>query len=166
MRSRSGLHGLTAAAPRALAVAGGALVVLGFFLPWLHGTAEFGARDFSGFDLARLVRNFEIVASSTSESGRAGATAFALYALPALAVNAAVLALAPALHRKAAAIALAVAAAYGFAVLLAAATLSAVSFTELDRVLGAPMTGFFVSAAGIAALAASAALMFRGAKAS
>ena len=50
-----------AGASTGLAVSGAALVVLGFFLPWLDGTAEFAARDFSGFDLARLVRNFELV---------------------------------------------------------------------------------------------------------
>ena len=71
-----------------LALLGAALIVWGFFLPWLDGTAEFAARDFSGFDLARLVRNFEIAASSEREEGGLRLTAVVLYLVPALAVNA------------------------------------------------------------------------------
>ncbi len=141
-----------------LAAAGATLVVIGFFLPWVHGTAEFGARDFSGFDLARLVRNFEIVASSPTESGRDKITALILYAMPALAVNGVALALLPVIRRKAAAVALGVAAVYALFVLAAVAALSVISWTELERVLGAPMSGFFVSLAGAAALVLAAAL--------
>ena len=150
-----------AVAPRALAVAGATLVVLGFFLPWLHGTAEFAARDFSGFDLARLVRNFKIVASSSSEAGQVGLTAVALYTMPALAINGAVLALVPAIRRKAAAIALGVGAVYPLVILTVVAALSATSWTDLEGILGAPMSGFFVSVAGGAALTASAVLTLR-----
>lgn len=148
-------------APRALAVAGAVLVVSGFFLPWLNGAAEFAARDFSGFDLARLVRNFEIVASSSPEAGRLGLIAAVLYTVPALAVNGAILSLAPAIHRKAGAIALAVAAVYALVVLTLTAAMTVIPGTDLEGVLGAPMKGFFVSIAGGAALAAAAALTLR-----
>lgn len=147
-----------------MAVAGATMVVLGFFLPWLDGTAEFAARDFSGFDLARLVRNFEIVASSPSEAGRDKLTAVVLYAMPALAINGAALAFVPAVRRNAVAIALGIGAVYALVILTAVAALSAISWTDLEGVLGAPMSGFFVSAAGGAALAASALLTFRRAR--
>lgn len=147
-------------APRVLAAAGAALVAVGFFLPWVEGAAEFGARDFSGFDLARLVRNFEIAASSPSEAGRDRLTALVLYAMPALAINGAALALLPVIRREAAAIALCIAAAYALIILSSVAALSAISRTELEPVLGDPMSGFFVSLAGAAALAVSAVLSF------
>ena len=153
-----------AAAPRAIGVAGAALVVLGFFLPWLHGTAEFAARDFSGFDLARLVRNFEIVASSSSEEGQFGLITVALYAMPALAINGAVLAFVPAIQRRAAAIALGIAAFHALVILTMFAALSAISWTNLQGVLGSPMNGFFVSVAGGATLCVSAALAFHRAR--
>lgn len=148
-------------APRVLAAAGAALVAVGFFLPWVEGAAEFGARDFSGFDLARLVRNFEIVASSSAEAGRDRLTAVVLYAMPALAVNGAVLGFVPAVRREAAAIAMGCAAAYAFAILSVVAALSVMSLAELERVLGSPMIGFFVSLTGAGALAASSALTIR-----
>jgi hypothetical protein len=146
----------------ALAVAGAALVVVGFFLPWVEGAAEFGARDFSGFDLARLVRNFEVVASSSAEAGRDRATALILYAMPALAVNGAVLALLPVVRREAVAVATGVAAAYAVVILAVVAVLSSTSWTELERVLGPPMSGFFASLVGSVLLGASSALTFRG----
>ena len=65
--------------------------IIGFFLPWLEGTAEFAARDFSGFDLARLIRNFEITAESQSEAGQIRTTALLVYLMPALVVNSAAL---------------------------------------------------------------------------
>lgn len=91
-------------------------------------------------------------------------TAVCLYVMPALAVNAAVLALLPTIRREAAAIALGVGAAYALMILSSAAALSAVSWTDLERVLGAPMSGFFVSLAGAAALGASATLTFARAR--
>ena len=147
-----------------MAVAGATMAVLGFFLPWLDGTAEFAARDFSGFDLARLVRNFEIVASSPSEAGRDKLTAVVLYAMPALAINGTVLVLVPAVRRKVAAIALGVGAVYALIILAAVAVLSAVSWTALESVLGAPRSGFFVSLAGAATLAVSSPLTFARAR--
>lgn len=123
-----------------MAVAGATMVVLGFFLPWLDGTAEFAARDFSGFDLARLVRNFEIVASSSTEANRIGLTAVALYAMPALAINGAVLALVPAIRREAAAIALGIGAVYALVILTGVTALSAVPWTDLEGVLSASRT--------------------------
>jgi len=141
-------------------MAGAALLVAGFFLPWLDGTGEFAARDFSGFDLARLVRNFEIVASSSSEAGQMRATALVLYAAPALAVNAAVIGLMPA-ERVIRAGAALLAAVYGLGVLVTAAVLASVSWTDLDGVLGAPMPGWFASTAGVVALGASGVLTLR-----
>jgi hypothetical protein len=110
------------------------------------------------------VRNFEIAASSPSETGRDRLTAIALYAMPALAVNGALLALMPTIQRRAAAIALATAAVYSLVILTVVAVLSAVSWTDLQGVLGSPMPGFFVSLAGSAMLGVSAALTFRRAR--
>ena len=107
------------------------------------------------------MRNFEIVASSPSEAGRDKLTAAVLYAMPALAINGAVLALVPAIRRKAAAIALGVGAVYPLVILTVVAALSATSWTDLEGILGAPMSGFFVSVAGGAALTASAVLTLR-----
>ncbi len=49
-------------------------VVFAFFLPWMHGSNELDSRTFSGFDFARLIRNFEITAETPSrlsvKSGR------------------------------------------------------------------------------------------------
>lgn len=110
------------------------------------------------------MRNFEIAASSPSETGRDRLTAIALYAMPALAVNGALLALMPAIHRRAAAIALATAAIYTLAILTMVAVLSAVAWTDLQGVLGPPMPGFVVSLAGSALLCASAALTLHRAR--
>ena len=129
------------------------MVLAGFFLPWLNGSSQFASREFSGFDLARLVRNFEIVASSSSEAGPLRLTAAALYAVPALAVNGAVLAQVQRL-RRAGGVALCVAGSYGLVMLLAVALLSNFTWTQLDRVLGGPMSGYFVSLFGLILLSA------------
>jgi hypothetical protein len=140
-----------------MAVAGATMVVLGFFLPWLDGTAEFAARDFSGFDLARLVRNFEIVASPPRRQARQADRSCPLRYASA-GHHGVVLALVPTVRRKAAAIALGSGAVYALVILTTVAALSAISWTDLEGVLGAPMSGFFVSVAGGVALAASALL--------
>jgi hypothetical protein len=126
-------------------------VVAGFFLPWVHGSAEFASRDFTGFDLARLVRNFEIVASSSQEAGGFRLTAIVIYLAPALAVNGAALAWIAASPRISAA-ALLFAAVYAAVVLFGVAFLSIISWTELQRVLGGLMAGFGCTAAGAMAL--------------
>ncbi|MEO8458372.1 MAG: hypothetical protein ABI559_11220 [Chloroflexota bacterium] len=124
---------------------GAALIVIGFFLPWLDGTGAFAARDFSGFDLARLVRNFEI--ATPNQGSQLRATAIALYLVPALAVNGAVLGW---FLGRASAIAMLVGGLYAAAILGVALMLSLVSWTDLGDVLGAPRLGFLVSAAGCA----------------
>lgn len=146
---------------RALATGGAGLVVLGFFLPWVDGAAEFASRDFSGQDLARLMRNFEIVASSSSEAGRFTLTALVLYLVPALAVNAAAIAWLTDSRRVAAA-AFLTAGAYGAAVLAGVALVSATGDTDAERVLGGLLTGFACTLAGALALALSALLLVRG----
>lgn len=143
-----------------MATAGAAFVLGGFFLPWVHGSAEFAARDFSGFDLARLVRNFEVVASSSGEAGKLRVTAVVIYLAPALAVNGAALSWLPG-HPRLHVAAILVAAAYALAVLGATAVLSIVSWTELGRVFGGPMTGFWCSLAGTVALAAGGVTLAR-----
>lgn len=144
-----------------MAVIGAALVLLGFFLPWVHGSAEFAASDFSGLDLARLVRNFEIVASSSNEAGGLRATAIVLYAMPALAINAAVLAWWP-LERKIGGICVVAGALYASFILGVVALFSVAAWSELERVLGAPAYGYWFSAAGAASLAgAGGALLWR-----
>ena len=136
-----------------LAVSGAALIVWGFFLPWFEGQRVAG-RDFSGFDLARLVRNFEVVATSSSEEGQLRLTAVVLYLAPALAVNGAVFAVVPPL-RAWAAWALGVGAGYVLFVLVASGVLAVVSWTELERVMGQWAIGYFLSIAGVGLLEAA-----------
>lgn len=143
-------------AARLLAVAGAALLVVGFFLPWMEGTTEFSARDFSGFDLARLVRNFEI--ATEEDSGKLRLTAVVLYAVPALAVNAAVFTLVPQL-RSWQVVAAGVAAAYGLVVVGGVGLLATVSGTELRGVLGEAMVGWWVSVAGAGMMAVSGVML-------
>jgi hypothetical protein len=83
-----------------------------------------------------------------------------LYLGPALAINAAIMAWLP-VQRTFSAIALASAAAYGAAVLAATVTLSLVSWTDLERVLGGTMSGLWLSIAGVLALGLSAAGFLR-----
>lgn len=136
------------------------LVVAGFFLPWIHGSAEFASRDFTGFDLARLVRNFEIVASSSQEAGEFRATAVVIYLVPALAVNGAALAWLAASRRVGAA-ALLTTAGYTMFLLVGLALLSVASWTELQRVLGGLMAGFAFSLAGSLALLTAGGMLLR-----
>ncbi|MEX0683872.1 MAG: hypothetical protein WD904_02620 [Dehalococcoidia bacterium] len=147
-------------AARVLATAGAALLTAGFFAPWVAGTAEFGARDFSGFDLARLVRNFEVVSTSSRESGGLRATAVLLYLVPALAVNSVVvtwLRMPP----RIASLLIVTAAAYAATVLFAMVLLAGVSWTELERELGHPLIGIWLSACGAATLAVAGVLLSR-----
>ncbi len=137
---------------------GAALLLAGFFESWFEGTAEFAGRDFSGFDLARLVRNFEI-ASSAAEAGRLRIAAAVLYLLPALGVNAGVFAWFP-VSARTAALVVGGSALYAAFILLAVAFLSAASITDLAGVLGGPQRGFWLSASGAALLGMSAALTF------
>lgn len=138
-----------------LAAGGAALLLAGFFEPWFAGTAEFAARDFSGFDLARLVRNFEI-ASSSDEAGRLRAAAAVLYLVPALGINACVFAWFP-MPAPTAALVVGASSLYAAFVLLTVALLSAASITELAPVLGGPQRGFWLSLAGAGLLGMSAA---------
>jgi hypothetical protein len=145
-----------------LAALGAALVMGGFFFDWFSGTAEFAARDFSGADLARLMRNFEIVASSSTESGQLRASAIVLYLGPALALNGAVLAWLPVRGRFAAAAAF-VGGSYAGSLLLGLVLLSAVSWTELERVLGGTLAGFWATAAGAVLLLQAGSMSWRSA---
>lgn len=145
---------------RLIATAGAALIVAGFFLPWVGGAAEFASRDFTGFDLARLMRNFEVVASSSSDAGKFTLTAVVLYLVPALAVNGAVLVwLAD--SRRLASGALALAALYGAAVLGGVAAISSIGDSDAERVLGGLMAGFGSSGLGAALLLLSSLLLVR-----
>ena len=104
------------------------------------------------------MRNFNVVSSTSSEAGGLRATAVALYLVPALAVNGAVLAWAPSRFSPVATIAGAV---YAGFVLGAAFVLSIVSWTELQRVLGAPLSGFWVTLAGVVVLGTAAVLRMK-----
>ena len=131
------------------------LIVIGFFLPWMEGSNELSHRGFSGFDFARLIRNFEITAASESETGRIRAAAFLLYLMPALAVNAAVLtALAGkfGIPGRVAAASVMVAGLYGLVVLGVLYFLSVVQLNDFAGVVGAPRYGFLLSALGSAVL--------------
>lgn len=67
---------------------------MAFFLPWMDGAGPFDQRGFSGFDFARLIRNFEITTDTTASLAQVRGTALAIYLAPALAVNAAAIAMA------------------------------------------------------------------------
>jgi hypothetical protein len=138
-------------------VTGAALIVVGFFLPWLDGTAEFAGRDFSGFDFARLIRNLEVTAESRSEGGQLQMTALLLYLTPALAVNSAVLWLArstvglPIIAVAGASVAAGV---YALAIMSALLFLSVVELNDFAGVVGAPLYGMLISVIGCAVLLA------------
>jgi hypothetical protein len=138
---------------RLLAIVGAALIVAGFFSDWFDGTAEFAARDFSGFDLARLIRNLDI--ARAEDEGELRVAAVVMYLMPALAVNAGVLAPSPA-HRLISFAATAIAAAYSAILLAGLFVLSATGVTDLGSVLGTPQAGFWACITGAFALVASA----------
>ena len=117
----------------------------------MEGAGELRLHTFSGFDFAKLVRNFEITAGSTSETGQIRATAALIYLAPALVINAAVLNLleVPAGISKRVAAASAVAAGgYGLLVLVATFFLSVVHVNDFADVVGTPRYGFLISAMG------------------
>jgi hypothetical protein len=127
------------------------IVISAFFLPWMHGSNEFADRTFSGFDFARLVRNFEITASSPPGLGQVRATAIALYLVPALAVNALVFHFLAFTNRGwigATRVASASCAAYSILLLSGLLVLSAVPVTGLAPVIGWPAYGLAATAIG------------------
>jgi hypothetical protein len=127
------------------------VVVVAFFLPWMHGSHAFDSRTFSGFDFARLIRNFEITAGSPSTLGQVRVTAIALYLVPALAVNALVFDAVALVNRgwkRPAALALALSAGYTFAVVGVLLLLSLLPISGLADVVGWPMYGMALTAAG------------------
>lgn len=147
---------LGAAIAPAIAVGAAALVLAAFFLPWMTGDGPFSLRTFSGFDFARLVRNFEITSDTTSSSAQVRGVAVALYLLPAVAVNAAMLRLCATLRmldRRAAAWALIGAAAYILAMQALLLFLSLVPVNDFAPSVGLPRPGFALTAAGAAVLA-------------
>jgi len=140
----------------AVALAAAALVLVAFFLPWMAGDGPFSLRTFSGFDFARLVRNFEITADTASSSAQVRGVAVAVYLLPAVAANAAMLRLCAAfrlLDRRVAGWALIGAAAYILAMQALLLFLSLVPVNDFASSVGLPRWGFALSAAGAAALA-------------
>lgn len=145
---------------RLIATAGAALIVAGFFLPWVDGSAEFASRDFTGFDLARLLRNLEIVASSSNDAGKFTLTAVVLYLVPALAVNGAVMAWLADSPRLAGG-ALLIAAVYAAGVLAGVAAISSLGDSDAERVLGGLMAGFGCSGLGAALALLSSLLLVR-----
>lgn len=142
---------LAPALMRPVTVFAAVAVVGAFFLPWMGGAQELRFHSFSGFDFARLVRNFEITAGSQSETGQIRATALLIYLMPALAANAAVLALleSPAcVSGRLASGAAALAGAYGMVVLGALLLLSIVEVNDFADVVGGPEFGFAISTVG------------------
>jgi hypothetical protein len=147
------MRGLPPALARLTAVLAAGVIVVAFFLPWMDGEGEFRYRAFSGFDFARLIRNFEITAASPSDVGQVRAPAIALYLVPALAVNAAVfcgLVLANGRWTSAAGLASVTTAIYTITVLGALLAFSALPVTDLADVIGPPVYGLAMT--GIAAL--------------
>jgi hypothetical protein len=140
---------------RALSAGAAALICWAFFLPWMNGDGPFDLRSFSGFDFARLVRNFEITTDTQSSLAQVRASAIALYLVPALAVNAAAIHLAApmlALPARYAGWALMIAAVYAGAMLLLVLTFSLVPLNDLAEALGSPRAGFALTGVGVGAL--------------
>jgi hypothetical protein len=121
----------------------------------MDGAQALRFHSFSGFDFARLIRNFEITAESQSEAGQIRATALLIYLMPALVVNSAVLRLlrrATGIPPAAVAGASVAAGGYGLSVLGVLLFLSMVHVNDFADVVGAPRYGFLVSALGCAVL--------------
>lgn len=145
---RIGPHGLVA---WLASLSAACLVLGGFFSPWMDGSSVFDLRNFSGFDFARLVRNFEVTANSAEASGQLRATAVAIYLIPALAINGALLYLLSSFAgwlRYAAGVALLLAAGYIVAMLFALLFLSVVPVNQFADVVGLPSWGFGLTLAG------------------
>ena len=146
-RSQAGLTLSPRVAPLLTAVAA-ALALTGFFLPWMNGAGPFDLRSFSGFDFARLVRNFEITADSASSSAQVRGTAVALYLVPALALNAAVLHVAApllGLQGRLVGWALLDSGGYALAVLALLLFLSLAPLNDFASTVGLPSWGFALS---------------------
>ena len=115
----------------------------------MEGSGQLDARSFSGFDFARLVRNFEITAESLSAEGQIRATAIAIYLVPALALNAAILlpvgAVRPDLKAVGSLAAIA-AAGYSVVVLFTLLAFSLLPLNEFEEVVGLPAYGFLLTA--------------------
>ena len=144
-----------AARAQLLGLAAAAITVAAFFLPWMDGAQPLRFHSFSGFDFARLIRNFEITAESQSEAGQIQATAVLIYLMPALVVNSAVLRLvrrAARIPPAAVAGASVAAGSYGLVVLSAVVFLGMVHVNDFADVVGAPRYGFLISALGCAVL--------------
>lgn len=142
--------------PRLISVAAAALVVGGFFAPWMEGAGPLDLRTFSGFDFARLMRNFEIAADSAAETGGVRGAALALYLAPALAVNGALLHQLRGFEimRAAGGPALIAGGAYAAWVLAVVLLLSQAPVNDFERVVGTPSWGYGLTAVGAAALVA------------
>ena len=144
-----------AARTQLLGLAAAAVTVAAFFLPWMDGAQALRFHSFSGFDFARLIRNFEITAESQSEAGQIRATALLIYLMPALVVNSAVLRLvrrAAGIPATAVAYSSLAAGGYGLVVLSTVVFLSVVQVNDFAGVVGAPRYGLLISALGCAVL--------------
>lgn len=140
-------------------IAGAVLITSGFFLPWMAGSGPFGERTFSGADFARLVRMFEITSDSETSLAQLRGTAIAMYLVPALALNAAVMHIcAPFTGVGARFLRWCAGSAGGYAlgVLLLLLFLSIVPINDFAGVVGLPRAGFALTAAGAAVLLAAA----------
>ena len=137
--------------PPAISIFAAALIVAAFFLPWMNGEGPFQLRAFSGFDFARLIRNFEVAVDTAPAGAQVRGTAVALYLVPAFAVNAAVLHLiAPVVAARERLIgwALLVSGAYALAMLALLLFMSLVPLTAFERTVGPPSSGFALSVVG------------------
>lgn len=136
--------------PLALVSSALAAVVLGsFFLPWMEGAGPFGERSFSGFDFARLVRNFELAADSATDSGQVRGTAVALYLIPAAAINGAFLHVLASIARSDRAVAgwaLVIGGAYALLLIGFLLAMSVVPFNDFAGAVGTPTWGYATTA--------------------
>ncbi len=128
------------------------LVLTGFFLPWIHGAGVFSLRSFSGFDLARLVRHYEIAVDSPTFPR---AIALALYFAPACALNAALVSVVAGrlgLSRRLRALTLMGSGGYACLIVGTVLVASLGAVGQAQRALSQPEPGLALAAAGSLAL--------------
>lgn len=127
-----------------LIVAGAALVVAGFFLPWFEGDGVFALRTFSGFGLARDLHTL----TTSMETVTGGSlTPLLFYLAPAGAVGVALYAVLVGASAISKLLALLVGI-YTLAVVTVAIVVAMTALTDAGRYLTAPSWGLGVTGAG------------------
>lgn len=153
---RSFVARLSPAQARSIAVMAAVAALTAFFLPWMNGDGTFALRTFSGFDFARLIRNFEITAASQQDVAQVRGTAVLFYLAPALLVNSAsVYALAPLIgaSQRLCGVALAAAGIYALALVALLLVMGALPLSPLAPHVAMPREGMLITVAAATCVA-------------